>query len=71
LVQASLKRVLHNVLALGIIAPALVHGWYSGGDLQNVPMRILWVVMGSTATAAGFVDDLADWGSVRVIDQHR
>ena len=45
-------RVLHDTLAIAIIALALLHSWYAGGDLSALPMRALWVLLGSTAIAA-------------------
>lgn len=48
----ELWRALHDTLAIGIIALAFIHSWYSGGDLQNLPMQTLWVLLGSAASTA-------------------
>ncbi|GAA4469929.1 ferredoxin reductase family protein [Novipirellula rosea] len=45
-------RVLHNTLAIAIIALALLHSWYAGGDLSAFPMQALWVLLGGVAIAA-------------------
>ncbi|MCS7466380.1 ferredoxin reductase family protein [Stieleria sp. ICT_E10.1] len=45
-------RVFHDSLAIAIIALALLHSWYAGGDLSALPMQILWVLLGGAAIAA-------------------
>ncbi len=45
-------RILHDLLAIAIIALALLHSWYAGGDLSALPMQMLWVMLGGAAISA-------------------
>lgn len=45
-------RFLHDWLAIAIIALALLHSWYAGGDLTALPMQALWLLLGSLAFVA-------------------
>ncbi len=45
-------RILHDLLAIAIIALALLHSWYAGGDLSVLPMQMLWVLLGGAAISA-------------------
>jgi predicted ferric reductase len=42
-------RNLHDVLGPALLGLAFVHSWSVGDDLENVPMRILWVCLLGTA----------------------
>ncbi len=45
-------RRMHNVLALVLLGLGFAHSWFAGGDLGNVPMRLLWVALVGGALAA-------------------
>ena len=47
-------RFIHNVVALVFLPLAFLHSWKAGGDLQMPAMRVLWVVLFASATAAYF-----------------
>ncbi len=44
-------RRIHNV-APAILVLAFVHSWIAGGDLQALPMKVLWVALLGVAVAA-------------------
>ena len=44
-------RVLHDALALTVLALTFVHSWFAGGDLDGLAMRVIWLVLPTLAAA--------------------
>ncbi len=45
-------RSLHDLSAEIIIAAVLIHGWYTGSDLYELPVQIIWFCLGTAAVGS-------------------